>query len=45
MLIRWTKQNVKRGTRDPYKSQTGVRKTLWILFIPIFSSTEWIGHR
>jgi len=41
-LIRTVNQIVWRvnpGLR--YKQQAGLRKTIWFLFIPVFSTTDW----
>lgn len=42
MIIRWTKQIVERPIKgEPYRKKGGLRRTLWFLFIPLFSITDW----
>lgn len=43
-MIRRVTQHVTRKTRDPYHHERGVRTTIWLLFIPIYSSTTWEGR-
>lgn len=41
-LIRNVKQIVWREIPGlSYKRQAGLRKTIWFLFIPVFSTTDW----
>lgn len=40
MIIRWTAQTVKRDISS-YRCEHGWRRTLWFLFIPLFSITRW----
>lgn len=45
MIIRWTSQAITRPIKgEPYKAQSGYRRTLWLLFLPLFSLTEWSGR-
>lgn len=41
VMIRWVIEPVHGKTRDPYKRRTGERRTLWILFFPVYSKTIW----
>lgn len=40
MIIRWIEQPVQREV-SAYASQHGRRRTLWLLFLPIFSIVRW----
>jgi hypothetical protein len=39
-MIRTVKQFVWKEI-SPYKHRAGLRKTVWFLFIPLFSTTDW----
>lgn len=40
-IFSWTCEPVVGPTRNAYRDRTGYRRTLWILFIPIFTSIAW----
>lgn len=43
MLIRFVKEIVWRDIPDTNKRTSGLRKTVYFLFIPVFSTTDWVG--
>ena len=43
MLIRFVKEIVWRDIPDTNKRTAGLRKTVYFLFIPVFSTTDWVG--
>ena len=42
MIVRWVESEVRRkSTVSDYYQVVGRKKTLWLLFVPLFSIVTW----
>ncbi len=44
-IFRWVEQPVQGPTTNVYRVRMGYRRMLWLLFIPVWSSTVWKVER